>query len=39
MVRWPGKVPAGVVTEEMLAAVDWYRTLATIAGAAETSPT
>ena len=38
MVRWPGKVPAGVVTEEMLAAVDWYRTLATIAGAADRVP-
>jgi arylsulfatase A-like enzyme len=23
IIRWPGKVPAGVVTEEMLAAVDW----------------
>ena len=24
MVRWPGRVPAGVVTEEMLSAHDWY---------------
>src|ERR1700757_3433950 len=23
IIRWPGKVPAGVVTNEMLAAVDW----------------
>jgi arylsulfatase A-like enzyme len=26
MIRWPGKVPAGVVTEQMLAAVDWLPT-------------
>jgi arylsulfatase A-like enzyme len=39
MVRWPGKVPAGVVTEEMLTSVDWYRTFATIAGAADRVPT
>jgi arylsulfatase A-like enzyme len=38
MVRWPGKVPAGVVSEEMLSAVDWYRTIATIAGAADRVP-
>jgi arylsulfatase A-like enzyme len=24
MVRWPGKIPAGVVTQEMLSAHDWY---------------
>ncbi|MGZ4478741.1 MAG: hypothetical protein ACXVW2_09010 [Nocardioidaceae bacterium] len=39
MVRWPGKVPAGVVSEEILTALDWYRTLATIAGAADRVPT
>lgn len=39
MVRWPGKVPAGVVSEEILTAVDWYRTIATIAGAADKVPT
>ena len=39
MVRWPGKIPAGVVTEQMLAAVDWYSTLATFAGAADKVPT
>ena len=33
MVRWPGKVPAGVVTEEMLSAHDWYKTFAALAGA------
>jgi arylsulfatase len=38
MVRWPGKIPAGVVTEQCIAAVDWYRTFATIAGAADKVP-
>ncbi|NGZ10595.1 MAG: arylsulfatase [Nitrospira sp. LK70] len=38
MVRWPGKVPAGVVTQEMLAAVDWLPTLASIAGASNLVP-
>src|SRR6202158_1488868 len=32
IIRWPGKVPAGVVTNEMLAAVDWLPTLAGIVG-------
>jgi arylsulfatase A-like enzyme len=38
MVRWPGKVPAAVVTQEMLAAVDWLPTLASIAGASNLVP-
>jgi arylsulfatase len=38
MVRWPGHVPAGVVTEQMLAAVDWLPTLAGIAGASNRVP-
>src|SRR5215469_13083566 len=38
IVRWPGKVPAGVVTEEMLAAVDWLPTLAGIVGATNLVP-
>jgi arylsulfatase len=38
LVRWPGKVPAGVVTEQMLAAVDWLPTLAGIAGASHLVP-
>jgi len=38
IVRWPGKVPAGVVTQEMLAAVDWLPTLAGIAGASNLVP-
>jgi len=39
MIRWPGKVPAGVVTNEMLAAVDWLPTLAAMAGASKLVPT
>jgi len=38
IIRWPGNVPAGVVTEEMLAAVDWLPTLAGIAGASKLLP-
>jgi arylsulfatase A-like enzyme len=39
MIRWPGKVPAGVVTEQMLAAVDWLPTLAGMVGASNRVPT
>jgi arylsulfatase A-like enzyme len=39
MVRWPGKVPAGMVTDEMLTAHDWYKTFATLAGASGKVPT
>lgn len=38
IIRWPGKVPAGVVTQEMLAAVDWLPTLAGMAGASKFVP-
>ena len=38
MIRWPGKVPAGVVTQEMLAATDWLPTLAGMAGASNLVP-
>jgi arylsulfatase len=38
IIRWSGKVPAGVVTNEMLAAVDWLPTLAGMAGASELVP-
>src|SRR5580704_16917909 len=38
MIRWPGKVPAGVVTNEMLAAVDWLPTLAGMVGASKLVP-
>ena len=38
MVRWPGSAPAGVVTEEMLSAHDWYKTFAALAGASDKVP-
>ena len=38
IIRWPGKVPAGVGTNEMLAAVDWLPTLAGMAGASNLVP-
>jgi arylsulfatase A-like enzyme len=38
MVRWTGKAPAGVVTEEMLSAHDWYKTFAALAGASDKVP-
>lgn len=38
IVRWPGKVPSGVVTEEMLGAVDWLPTLAGLVGASSLVP-
>jgi arylsulfatase len=38
IVRWPGKVPAGVVTQQMLAAVDWLPTFAGLAGASNLVP-
>jgi arylsulfatase A-like enzyme len=39
IIRWPGNVPAGVVTNEMLAAVDWLPTLAGMVGASKLVPT
>ena len=38
IVRWPGKVPSGVVSEEMLACHDWYKTFAALAGASDKVP-
>lgn len=38
MIRWPGHVPAGVVTQEMLAAMDWMPTLAGMVGASNRVP-
>jgi arylsulfatase len=39
MVRYPNKVPAGIITEEMLSAHDWYKTFAALAGALDKVPT
>jgi arylsulfatase len=33
MVRWPGKIPAGTVSNEIMAHMDWLPTLAAVAGA------
>jgi arylsulfatase A-like enzyme len=39
MIRWPGKIAAGVISEEMLSCHDWYKTLAALAGASDKVPT
>jgi arylsulfatase A-like enzyme len=39
IVRWPGKVGAGTVSDEILAAVDWMPTLASLVGESERVPT
>jgi arylsulfatase len=39
MVRWSGKTPVGLVTDEMLTAHDWYKTFAALAGASDKVPT
>jgi arylsulfatase A-like enzyme len=38
MIRWPGKIPAGVVSQEMLADEDWMPTLAGMIGASNRIP-
>ena len=38
MIRWPGKVPADVVTDEIFAAVDWLPTVAGMVGASNRVP-
>ena len=38
MVRWPDKIPAGSVSDEMLTAVDWLPTLAGLIGESERIP-
>ncbi|MCZ6830457.1 MAG: arylsulfatase [Gammaproteobacteria bacterium] len=35
MVRWPGKIPAGVVSNNVMSHLDWMPTLAAAAGDAE----
>jgi arylsulfatase len=32
MIRWPGKIPAGKVTDEIFADLDWYPTIAHLIG-------
>jgi arylsulfatase A-like enzyme len=38
MIRWPERIPAGLVTQEILAAVDWLPTLAAMTGASKLVP-
>ena len=38
MVRWPGRIPAGSVSDEMLTAADWLPTLAGMIGESERVP-
>ena len=39
IVRWPGKVKPGTVTDEIFSAVDWLPTLASLAGQTSRVPT
>jgi arylsulfatase A-like enzyme len=39
VLRWPGTVTAGVVSDEMLSCHDWYSTFAALAGASDKVPT
>ncbi len=39
LIRWPGKIPAGVVTDEIVATYDWLPTLAALTGESERIPT
>jgi arylsulfatase len=39
MVRWPGHVPEGVVTDEIVATYDWMPTLAAMIGESDRVPT
>ena len=38
IVRWPGHIPAGTVTDEIVAAVDWLPTLARMVGETDRIP-
>lgn len=38
IIRWPEAIPAGVVTDEIFTAVDWYTTLAGLTGQVERVP-
>ena len=39
MVRWPGKIAPGGVTDEILSAIDWLPTLASLVGESTRVPT
>jgi arylsulfatase A-like enzyme len=39
MIRWPGKIPFGRVTDEILSDLDWFSTLAHLVGEAARIPT
>ena len=39
IIRWPGKVPAGVVSNEIVSVLNVYPTLATLVGEADRIPT
>jgi arylsulfatase A-like enzyme len=39
MVRWPGRIPTGRVSKEIVAATDWLPTLAAMVDASERVPT
>ena len=39
MVVWPGRIESGIVSDEIFADLDWYSTLASLAGEAKRIPT
>jgi len=39
MIRWPGKIAAGSVTDEIIADLDWYPTIAHLIGEEKRIPT
>jgi arylsulfatase A-like enzyme len=39
MIRWPGRIPAGRVTDEIVADLDWYPTIAHLIGEEKRVPT
>lgn len=38
MIRWPGAIPSALVTDEILAAIDWLPTIAGLCGASDLVP-
>jgi len=38
MIRWPGKIPAGKVSDEIVADLDWYPTIANLIGEQDRIP-